>query len=224
MSASGSSLQDRPIDLVVFDLGGVLVQIVRSWAEAHERAGLPRHAILEDLAFHRARTRLAHEHQIGAITPDQWASGIAAASRSAYSADDAMRVLLAWHWGEYPGVRSVVDAIEAAGVQTGALSNTNAAHWRELRADPAEVRFPTVRRLQHAQASHLLRLAKPDPAIFRAYEQRTGFGASRIAFFDDIEENVTAARAAGWRAIRIDHRGDTAEQLHEHLRRLQISD
>lgn len=30
----------EPVDLVVFDLGGVLVRIVRSWGKAHARAGV----------------------------------------------------------------------------------------------------------------------------------------------------------------------------------------
>ncbi len=210
-----------PPRIVVFDLGGVLVRIVRSWTEAHAAAGLPPHSICEAEAFDRARRELAQAHQVGAITPSEYYAGIARVSRGAYTAEHAEAILTAWQSEEYPGVDAVVTAIEDAGAETGALSNTNAAHWAVLRPDVSGAasapRFPTVARLRHAHASHLLRLAKPDPAIYGAFEGATGFAASDILFFDDLEENVAAAQARGWRAEVIDHAGDTASQLQAHL-------
>lgn len=44
--------------------------------------------------------------------------------------------------------------------------------------------------------------AKPEPAIYQHLEQQTGVAAARLAFVDDLEENVAAARARGWRALR----------------------
>ena len=58
---------------------------------------------------------------------------------------------------------------------------------------------------------------KPDREIFKVFERTTGFAGSGIVFFDDIEENVLAARDAGWRAEHTDNTGDTAAQLREHL-------
>ena len=37
-------------------------------------------------------------------------------------------------------------------------------------------------------------------------------------FFDDLAENVSAARACGWNAVHIDHEGDTARQVMAGLR------
>ena len=65
-----------------------------------------------------------------------------------------------------------------------------------------------VRRLfeaqRHAFASHLLRLRKPDDAIYAAVERETGVGGGAVVFFDDVAENVEAARRRGWHAYRID--------------------
>lgn len=213
---------DRPVDLVVFDLGGVLVQIVRSWDEAHRRAGYPPEALPSHDAWMSERAALARAHQVGEITPDEWARAIANASGGRYTPGDAVRILEAWQWAEYPGVDRLVEAIDAAAIETGALSNTNAVHWSVLRPETGEPRFPTVARLRHAHASHLLRVAKPGPGIFAAFEERTGFRGDRILFFDDLDENVAAARAAGWHAEHIDHRGDTAEQMHACLRRWRL--
>jgi FMN phosphatase YigB (HAD superfamily) len=209
-------------DIVVFDLGGVLVQIVRSWDEAHERAGYRAGGVPSTEAWTRERAALARAHQLGAITPEQWAEAAAKASGGVYTPDDVVRILEAWQWEEYPHVDRLVEVIEATGVATGALSNTNALHWSALRPEAGEPRFPTVARLQHAHASHLLRLMKPEPDVYAAFEAETGFAGERIVFFDDLEENVLAARAAGWRAERIDYLGDTAEQMHGHLRRFGV--
>jgi 2-haloacid dehalogenase len=46
-----------------------------------------------------------------------------------------------------------------------------------------------------------VKLAKPDPAIFRHFLARFGLTAETTVFIDDRESNVTAAAALGMRAI-----------------------
>jgi putative hydrolase of the HAD superfamily len=45
-----------------------------------------------------------------------------------------------------------------------------------------------------------LGVAKPDPAFYRAVEQRVGAAPGKLLLIDDREDNVEAARRAGWRA------------------------
>jgi putative hydrolase of the HAD superfamily len=73
-------------------------------------------------------------------------------------------------------------------------------------------------RIGSRHASHLLGLAKPDPAIYRAFEREVGAGAGSLVLFDDLPENVAAARACGWTAFEVDHAGDTAAQVTAALR------
>ena len=63
---------------------------------------------------------------------------------------------------------------------------------------------PLFGRLHHRFASHLLRLRKPDDAIYAHVEGATGVRGMAIVFFDDVAENVDAARRRGWHAYRID--------------------
>lgn len=214
----------RPLDIVVFDLGGVLVRITRSWVEAHQRAGLETRDVLQDQAFAREQARINLAGMLGRLSSDEYCEAIAAASRGAYSPEEIVRISKASIIEEYPGVDLLVEAVEAAGLETGALSNTTAAHWHETRSGQSAARFPTVARIRHAHASHLLGLAKPELAIYRAFERETGLAGNRIVYFDDVEENVEAARSVNWHAETIDHSGDTAEQLHTHLRRLGLID
>jgi HAD superfamily hydrolase (TIGR01509 family) len=75
-----------------------------------------------------------------------------------------------------------------------------------------------------------MRLLKPEREIYAAFARATGFDGApgsrgrpaHIVFFDDLPENVAAARAAGWRAFRVDHSGDTAAQMTRALRGLGV--
>lgn len=198
--------------IVVFDLGGVMVRICRSLAEACGAAGVP--FIPDTIAAEQvaARRTLREAYETGRIGCDEFFAGIERTTGGAYTSDQFRRIHDAWLLGEYPGIDRVLDAVHASGLASGVLSNTNHAHWRSLRT------YPTVSRVRHLHASHLLGCAKPDATIFRRFESETGFDAPEILFFDDLPENVAGAAAAGWDAVRIDHAGDTPAQMMDTLR------
>lgn len=86
----------------------------------------------------------------------------------------------------------------------------------EVRASGTPLHLATVQ--EHERASYLwdrlrfrdlfddmhyaaqLGVSKPSQDFYAAVEQRVGLPASAIAFIDDSEKNVEAARARGWRA------------------------
>lgn len=202
----------RAVTHVVFDIGGVLISHARTWGEAHRRTTLPWDDYLASEEFHIATRDSVHDHMSGRITPEEWYATAAALSRGRLTEEGARLVLEAWLFDEYPGVGDVIEAVHAAGRITATLSNTNPVHWRQLLQWS-----PTMRRIQHPHASHLLGATKPDRAIFAAFERATGFDGAGVLFFDDLQENVETARAYGWRAELIDHTGDPAAQLRDHL-------
>lgn len=207
--------------LVVFDLGGVVVRICRSWKEACERTGLPFHELAATPANIGERKAVVRLHEVGAIGDEEYFERIAATTAGLYTPACVRTLHDAWITGEYEGAGGLIDDLHALGVPTGILSNTNAYHWRQM-VEPAgpsgASRFPSVQRPRHPHASHLLGLAKPDPAIFDAFCRATGCPAHRVVFFDDLADNVAGARGAGWDAVQIDHGGDTAGQIRLHLR------
>jgi glucose-1-phosphatase len=207
------------IRLVCFDWGGVILRICRSWAEGCVRAGVPLREGVETPALKEQRRRASDDYQAGRIDGETFFQRLAAATGGLYTPDEVRLVHDAWMIEEYPGVAGLIDRLLAVrGVETALLSNTNQAHWaRHIAEEGREADFPTVARLHHRHASHLLGLIKPDIAIYRALEQRTGVPGSRILFFDDLLDNIEAARRAGWHAEQIDHTGDTAAQIERHL-------
>jgi putative hydrolase of the HAD superfamily len=189
--------------LVVFDLGGVLVRIRRSWAQACEAAGVA----------HRAGARagdvvveeLVAAYQVGGLDD---AGFFTAASRALgdCTPHEVERVHDAWLVGEYPGAGALLDALEAHDIETAILSNTNATHWRAMLAPHGA--FPAVRRVRRPHASHLLGAAKPSREVFARFERAVGRSGSDVIFFEDSPANAAAARAHGWRAHVVDPAGD----------------
>ncbi|MBX3367761.1 MAG: HAD-IA family hydrolase [Phycisphaeraceae bacterium] len=214
------------IGAVVFDWGGVILRICRSWDEGCDRAGVARRERPGGEAMTLERRRLNGLYQTGMIDCDTYFDGVAATTMGAYSASDVRRVHDAWLVEEYDGVRALIEELNGSGrVQTGLLSNTSHRHWlRHIPTGSGMADFPTIGLLRHKHASHLLKLAKPSVEIHRAFERESGLLPSQILFFDDLAENISGARAAGWHGVQIDHTGDTASQMRATLRSLGILD
>lgn len=208
------------IELICFDAGGVLVRICRTWEEGCQAAGVPFRQRPDTATARQARRDLNAAYQSGRISADEFFEGIARSCDGAYTPDEVRLVHDAWIIDEYRGVRDLVADIHRADLRTGVLSNTNESHWNLMGPRRSMVVFD----VHHPHASHLLGHVKPDEGIFRAFEQATGFAADRILLFDDLEENIDGARAAGWHARQIDHAGDTAAQMRAHLRDLGLLD
>jgi putative hydrolase of the HAD superfamily len=107
----------------------------------------------------------------------------------------------------FAGGAELVEELNARGVATACLSNTNASHWRIMNDPAEEAHFP-LHRLTHRFASHLVRARKPDPAIYEHVERETGIAPPAIVFFDDVVENIEAAIKRGWKARRVDPKSE----------------
>lgn len=223
------------VRIVVFDLGGVVVRICRDWAQGCAAAGLPfRDEALLDESMKVRRRAVSARHGRGEISCADYYRELSATTGGLYSPQEVERIHHAWTRDEYPGVDALVHRLHEAGLETGVLSNTNHAHWvrlAPLRAGGGEnPEYPTPSLIRHLHASHIMRLLKPDREIYSAFARATGFdgapgsrgGPGNIVFFDDLPENVAAAIAAGWRAFRVDHTGDTAAQMSGLLRELGL--
>jgi FMN phosphatase YigB (HAD superfamily) len=204
--------------LVVFDLGGVLVRIARTWAEACAAAGLPVRGDAERAERILARRPYVFDYERGRIGRSTFLEGIAASTGGLYTPEEVGAIHAAWLLEEYPGIPRVLDLLEARGAGTAILSNTNEAHWAAmLPTGTPSARFPNLARIRHPFASHELGTRKPEPSAYAQVEARTGTPPGDILFFDDLPENVEAARARGWQARLVDPHGDPTALMLETL-------
>lgn len=196
------------IRLVCFDIGGVLVRIHHNLGAVADSLGIVVRPGTE-------RTPLANPivdaYQAARISYDEFLARLA--DHFAISREDAARIHHGVPIAPYEGTLELIQELEAAGIATGCLSNTNAEHWARL-IDPAQ--FANVARLKTKIASHLVGLYKPEPEIYRAFEEASS--ESAVLFFDDSAANVEGARAVGWKAELIDPQQDPARQLRDHLK------
>ena len=213
-----------PPKVVCFDLGGVLVRICRSWDEACGHAKLPNRSAdwLASEECLAQRQNVGDRYQLGQLDCGGYYAALSEALRGLYSASEVESIHTAWTLEEYPGVLELVRALNGtAGVSTACLSNTNHAHWQRLAGLDGRGEYAVVPELRHRLASHLVGYAKPDPQIYRlahaTFSEAGAVQADNIFFFDDLASNVSAARSAGWTAFLVDHQGDTAQQMREHL-------
>lgn len=216
-------MSDAPT-VVCFDIGGVLVEICRGWDEACKLSGLPLREperLLSD-AFTARRRAIIGSYQVGALDCEAYYQAMSGAVDGLYTADEVRLIHHVWTQSEYPGIAVLIDDLESRSMTTACLSNTNHAHWVRLSGQTDPLEYPSVARLRYRLASHLLGAAKPDAGIYRHAQAVLGVASHEIVFFDDLADNVAAARAMGWRAFLVDPAGDPAAEMRRLLARLGV--
>ena len=194
----------RDLPLVCIDLGRVLVRLPRDWKHACEVArvsvpaglGNPSGAALA--AIHEINSR----YDTGQIDLPTFARELAPHT-GGFTPEDLIRLQECYLLGAFPGVAELIDDVSRTGVRTACLSNTSDQHWRMMN-DPDCPAYLPLDRLDYRFASHLLRLRKPNDAIYAHVEHTVRLPGERIVFFDDLLENIEPARRRGWRAHVID--------------------
>ena len=183
----------RSIDVVLFDLGGVLIEL----GGAEELGRLVGEPSEDELwrrwlscpwvrRFERGRCE-AEEFSVGMI--ESWGIDL--------SPDAFLEAFTAWPKGLYPGAEELVAGL-GRHVRTACLSNTNRLHT-ELEWSSGS----SVSSLFDACFfSHEIGLVKPDREAFDHAVAGLASPAESILFLDDNQINVDAARAAGLRAER----------------------
>ena len=184
------------IDALVFDVGGVLVDVNFKLAFAHwaQCAQVPADAIATRFKVDAAYA--AHErgeidaaqyfatlrHSIGIdITDHEFETGWNAIFR-----------------GVYPGAAELLAEVAVA-TPVYLFSNTNALHYDCWRALYPQIITPVAQ----VFCSQELGLRKPSIASFEKVCALIGVAPQRVAFFDDLTENIEGARRCGLNAFHI---------------------
>ena len=108
---------------------------------------------------------------------------------------------------------AVLDELRGTGLRLFALTN-----WSGETFPVARPRFPFLEWFEGIVVSGDERLIKPDPDIFHLLIERYGVDPETTVFIDDAADNVAAAHALGFRAIRF----VDALTLRADLRRLGV--
>ena len=188
-------MKSKGIKNLLIDLGGVLVNLDRQRCiHRFQELGLPN---VEELLDIQNLNGLLMQQEKGLITPSEFRNGVRDMIGKAVSdqqIDDAWNSFLV----DIPTYKLDLLLKLREKYVVYLLSNTNPIHWEWT----CEHSFPyrTFKVEDYFEKTYLsfeMKLAKPDPEIFKAVIEDAGIEPKETLFIDDSEANCKAAHNLG---------------------------
>jgi 2-haloacid dehalogenase len=182
-------MTERTIDVVVFDIGGVLLD----WSPGYLYADLIPDEQQRTWFLTEVTTR-EWNHQQDAGRP--WAEAIAELTAlhpehtewiEAYDTGWLQMVK-----GVFEDTVELVTEVRELGIPTYALTNFSAEKW-----EIAKESFPILTGFDGEVVSGVEQTVKPDEKIYRILLERYNLEPARTFYTDDVQHNVDGARAVG---------------------------
>ena len=205
--------QTDKIDLVLFDVGGVIIDLFLDSA---------RHALLNQYrmpaSVYEEITRATFERQpfsatenatIGLITTDEYLEEFRRGCGGGVSVSTIKSNLESVIGPERGEMVELIRTLSNR-VRVAAFTNTIELHWNLL---IDQNRFSFFGLVERVIASHILGLAKPTPAAYRATSEILAVDAMNVLFIDDSPRNVLAARDFGMTSVRYTSYPELCETL-----------
>jgi putative hydrolase of the HAD superfamily len=191
------------IGIVLFDLGGVLIDVggvdpMRSLAKMDSD---------EELWQRWLACPWVRRFERGQCSAEDFAAGIVVEWELGLAADAFLESFRSWMSGPVPGASELLAEVQRR-VPIGCLSNMNAPHWDFISAQSAVFDAFTYRFL-----SFELGMVKPDRELFDHIDESLPVSPDRVLFLDDNTMNVEAAAAAGFTARRVRGLGEARQAL-----------
>lgn len=202
---------NRPIEALLFDLGGVLIEL--DWNRVFEHwascCGADAAALRGRFSFDEPYER----HEVGEISAREYFEALRR-SLGIDIANDEFRA--GWERvfaGPVEPTLELLRRVDPA-MPLYIFSNTNAAHHAAWAHDYAW----HLRAFRRTFTSHELGVRKPERAAFERVAREIGVPMQRILFFDDTGSNVEGARRAGLAAVHVRSPEDVERALRPWLR------
>lgn len=186
----------RPSSVLLFDLGGVLVQTrgfisLKAMLAKAARDDAPDDQALRDWWLGSPSVR---EFELGMVDASTFASHFIEEWRVPVSADEFLSDLATWIERPYPGAEELLVGLREKH-HVSCLTNCNELHWAALTS--------FLRHFDSAFSSHLVGQIKPDPEAYRSVLRALDVGPEAVRFFDDSRANVLGARAVGMKGFLV---------------------
>lgn len=182
------------VQMVLFDLGGVLVELggvdlMMEWTGGR--------FTVEELWREWLTCPQVHDFESGRTTPGQFAAAVIEAFALPVGPERLIAEFRAWVPRTYEGAEKLLDELSAS-FTLGTLSNTNVLHWSRIRDEMQIAHF-----FEHVFVSYETGIMKPDPQAFSMVCTSTCCPAGSIVYLDDKQVNVDVARSVGMDAYRV---------------------
>jgi putative hydrolase of the HAD superfamily len=177
---------------IVFDLGGVLVEL--------DHTPIPEKFFPPDRKItvtEWSALPVAHRFERGEVGATEFAQTIIADFGLRLSVDEFIRHFGKWPKRAYPGAGELLHAL-AQKYDLTILSNCNEIHWPMM-----EREFGIFEYFKETFSSHLIGMTKPSEGIYRYVVDQLTCEPGDILYFDDNEKNVEAAIRLGIKGIQV---------------------
>jgi putative hydrolase of the HAD superfamily len=190
-------------DVLLFDLGGVLMDFAGFDELARFMPGAPERSEIRDRWIQSEAVR---RFERGEIARDEFATSVIHELEIDLASSNFLRYFVEWAREPSPEVISLLRRLRTD-YRIAALSNANELHTPLHR-----------RRFEHVIGtfyfSDEIGAVKPDRAIFDHVIRDLAVSPNRIAFFDDTPVNVEAAQDAGIESFNVDGLDALEARLH----------
>lgn len=203
------------IKYVIFDLGGVLLDIdLQHCMRQVEALGIDLKALEAEsgptpagvkgavLGQGMVANGVMHLYQVGGISTEEFLEGVRKHCRPGTTHEE---VLAAWNTCciDIPQYRlDKVLELRQRGYHTYMLSNTNDAHWQDIKARCFGGQANVDKYFDQVFLSQEMHMAKPNNDIFLEVLKEIDAKAEECLFIDDSTANVEAASALGFHTMK----------------------
>ena len=199
-------IMNTDIEVILFDLGGVLIELGDNPVPSHWLPGGNRFELAD---WFSSQTAVAFEK--GLIGPVRFAESLRKDLQLEASSADIIQQFTNWPLGFFPGAGRLLRSIHDR-ITLSVLSNTNELHWPRITNE-----FKLADYFDHMFASHQLQMAKPDSEIYEHVISELKVEPGKILFMDDNQNNIAAAKKIGMHAVRVHGLEQVQQTLAEQL-------
>ncbi|MGO9318401.1 MAG: HAD-IA family hydrolase [Terracidiphilus sp.] len=186
-----------PFDVILFDVGGVL--LTNGWDYSERTAALS-HFHLDLAAFEARHLAYYDAWERDVISLQAYLDATIFYEPRGFSRDEFFAMMLAQSKPQPDGALGILREIAASDMCLLGALNNEARETNEYRFK----HFGLRELFKLSLSSCYLGLRKPEPAIYRRALDILGRPAERVLFIDNREENVDGAITAGMKAIRFE--------------------
>ncbi|HZP03999.1 MAG TPA: HAD-IA family hydrolase [Terracidiphilus sp.] len=184
-----------PFDVILFDVGGVL--LTNGW-DRRERAAAAVHFAIDPEPFERRHLSIVDAWERDEVHLDTYLDTAVFFEPRSFSREDFFAFMLSQSQVLPDGALGILNELAASNRCMLGTLNNEARETNEYRFK----KFGLRRYLKIALSSCFVGLRKPEPAIYGRAIDILGAPPGRILFIDDRQENVAGAAAEGIRAIQ----------------------
>ncbi len=182
-SSYDAQVDTPPIDLVLFDLGGVLIE----FGGVEPMKALSGIETDDELWERWLTSPWVRLFERGHCSPDDFATGMVAEWQLDMSPSQYLGAFTNWPGGVLDGALELVTEVRDL-VPTGCLSNTNTIHWNTHFAQ-----WALMSGFDHRFLSFEIGAVKPDKELFQFVASAIDASPERTLFLDDNILNIDAA-------------------------------